>query len=510
MKKWIILGMLTMFFISAKAQNTNSIDKDSYKYNPGWYVGVHLGMPMGSGEFVSWGADKFHAGWNLGVNGGYRFSEILAFGLSANYGEMTLSEKKVPGSLSPQLGSDGKFYFDMPDNVNILNYSDLKSTVFLQRYGLHAKINILGLIKATQGGKWMCEIVPSIYLAETMTDIVTKADKKTVINDIHKWHFGCGINAQAMYALTDNLDLGLYVGITAYTGKSIDGLPTMHAASYTPEFGLKASWNFNAKTIKQKHNHNQGQDIEQKTISADGYDVDTISMKYKEAYDAQVNILLGKTIISWDNSLKGADLSHMKSACDSNMSILQENVVLFEDSDELQKRYEEWETQKRFIECYEGCVEAVSVAYNEETVNYFIEVGTAFRDAIPRGAFRSDMTSVLIKLDNYKEVSLHMAAIINGINNDVLGHRDLGNHNTRVLTAIRTAAKDYIDSYDLYAIQKISEYPYLKELYAKYLNDLEENPMCNSSVEKLVADMLGLDYMMLQRGECTIEFNVEE
>ena len=505
MKKLIILGLVTVFAFSAKAQDNDNSDKTSYERNPGWYVGAQLGVPMGNGEFASWGKDKFHVGWNVGINGGYRFSEILSFGISANWGEMTLTEKKSHALYAPLLGSDGKFYSAETEGIDLYDCSDLMSRVFLQRYGLHSNINILGLIKATQGGKWLCEIVPSVYLAESTTDILIKADKSEVVGNNHKWHFGYGVNAQAMYALTDNVNLGLYVGFTAYTGKSIDGMPVMHAASYTPELGLKATWNFNGIAIKQ--NVNQSQEHETNTKAIDAV---TISKKYKEAYEAQVKILIDKTPVVWNLSLKNSDLAQLKAACDNNMHILQENATLYEDSEELQQHCDEWAVQKRYIECYESCIAALKVDYNEESVNNWIDRGTEYRNSIPYGAFRADMTTVLILLNNYKESSLHLAMIINNVNGDVCKIRDLGNTTKRALNEIKDKAHKRIDGYDDYARDNISENPRLKELFDKYLADLDSNPICNSDVEKVVADMLGLDYEALKRGECTIDFNLED
>ncbi len=250
MKRTLLLTLsaLTLSSSLTLAQET-ATTKD---YNKGWYIGIQAGMPMAEGTFSSFGADKFRAGWNAGLHGGYRFTRVWSLEVNANWGQQVLTEQDCCYKRGYLLGMDWNRYHPhyIPEGTNVFQYKDLKSLTFLQRYGLQLNMNVLGFFTSLKESRWRLDISPAIYGVGSSSEIRLKSNNAYVRKNIDNWHFGYGGNAQVSYAVTKNLNLGIYGGFTHLTGAPLDGMPQIHLTNFIIDAGVKLTWNFGRKSRK--------------------------------------------------------------------------------------------------------------------------------------------------------------------------------------------------------------------------------------------------------------------
>ncbi len=218
----------------------------------GWYAGVQGGLPFGISSMSSFGADKTRAGWSAGIYGGYRFNPVLSLEAQAAWGEMNLSARNCcPGYW---LGCDGNRYEAAVASMEGWNYGDLKSRVATQRYGVQLNVNILGFFNSTKTSRWTLELSPQLSVVGTKAAFRTIADNAMAMKGATRWHLGAGGNLQASYAVTRNLNIGIYSGITYLTDKSMDGLPSsVHRNNFIWDSGVRIGWVFgkNGKEVRK-------------------------------------------------------------------------------------------------------------------------------------------------------------------------------------------------------------------------------------------------------------------
>ena len=140
----VLVSILSFSFAKAEAGNRNLPD------SKGWYLGVDGGLPFGLSTFSSFGHDKTHMGWAVGIYGGYRFNPIFSAELSARYGEVNLSAQDCCVERNYWLGSDGILYKAGVLGMDSWEYAQLKSHVRMGWYGARVNVHLLGLFhKAT-------------------------------------------------------------------------------------------------------------------------------------------------------------------------------------------------------------------------------------------------------------------------------------------------------------------------------------------------------------------------
>lgn len=209
----------------------------------GWYAGIQGGVPFGVSAFSSFGADKTRAGWSAGIYGGYRFNPVLSAEVQAAWGQVNLSARDCCPDY--WLGSDGNLYEASVAGMTGWGWHDLKSRVFMQRYGVQLNVNLLGFFAATKESRWTLELAPHLYAVGTKAEFRTITGNAQAMKDATHWHLGAGGNLQAAYALTEHLRIGIYTGMTYLTGQPLDGTPQhRHKANYIWESGLKLGWSF--------------------------------------------------------------------------------------------------------------------------------------------------------------------------------------------------------------------------------------------------------------------------
>ena len=208
-----------------------------------WYIGINGGVPFGVSAYSSFGQDKTRAGWSAGVYGGYRFNPVLSLEVQAAWGQTNLASR----GCCPDywLGSDGVLYEAAVAGMEGWAWNSLKSRVSTQRYGAQLNVNLLGFFAKTKYSRWTLDISPLLTAYGTKATFRPLDGGSDVLKDGTRWHFGAGGNLQASYAVTSNLNIGLYTGLTWLSGDPLDGTPEhLHKANYIWESGLKFGWRF--------------------------------------------------------------------------------------------------------------------------------------------------------------------------------------------------------------------------------------------------------------------------
>ena len=242
----VLVSILSFSFAKAEAGNRNLPD------SKGWYLGVDGGLPFGLSTFSSFGHDKTHMGWAVGIYGGYRFNPIFSAEFSARYGEVNLSAQDCCVERNYWLGSDGMLYNASVLGMDSWEYAQLKSHVRMGWYGARVHVNLLGLLRNTAHSRWTVAVSPHLYAVTTCADIQTLADHAEVMKGSTRWHLGYGASLQAGYQLTSNLNLGIYSGLTRLSGERMDGMPEhLHKNNFVWESGIRLGISF-AKTKKEK------------------------------------------------------------------------------------------------------------------------------------------------------------------------------------------------------------------------------------------------------------------
>ena len=239
---YLLIGLLLWQPCSLHAQQAadKGLPSDSATA-AGWYVGLHTGMPMSTANFSSFGADQFRPGWAAGLAGGYRFNALWALEVSATWGQQFMAERSCCFFRDYFLGTDGHRYKSVPTDLAGHYYKDLESRVFVQRYGVQAHMNVLALFAATKDSRWRAELSPGLSAVGTSATLLHKADASLQVGNNAAWHLGLGLGAQASYAVTPALSLGLYGGYTHLTGKPMDGMPQLHVTNGIIDAGLKVT-----------------------------------------------------------------------------------------------------------------------------------------------------------------------------------------------------------------------------------------------------------------------------
>ena len=245
MKRIIIPHLLIALLLwlpgSLRAEATAVADSLADNTAAGFYVGLHTGMPLAEANLASFAADKYRPAWSMGIHTGYRFTEAWSLELTAAWGQLFLAEQDCCQQYGYILGSDLKRYLPrrFPTDMDGISYADLLSRVFVQRYGVQANMNILGLFAPAGKSPWRLEFSPALYAVGTSASLVDKADKAPLAENVSSWHLGYGAQLSASYALTERMSVGLYGGFTQLTGKPMDGMPRIHSTNYIADAGVK-------------------------------------------------------------------------------------------------------------------------------------------------------------------------------------------------------------------------------------------------------------------------------
>lgn len=494
---------------AANAQDYKSEpDKQS---NPKWYAGAQVGMWMGESEFSSFASDKFRAGVGAGIHGGYRFSEIWGLEISANWGSLTLSEQERNAGYNFFLGDDWQRYSVVQDGQMGYYYNNLLSKVFVQRYGLHVSMNLLGMFEATKGSQWRCELVPAIYATSTSADVVLKDVKSPVRENITGWHLGYGVELNVLYALNDNIDLGIYGGFTHHNGNSIDGLPNKHPANYIADVGVRVSWKFGRSSRDKKSDKTSDIGLDEPRIRL---------QKEEELLNSEsVKSIMGDYSLVEYGQQHDYNYKELIAKFDSALEELGNYINLNNSSDRIRDRYNILNIHKECVETYAKCYRALTAnTYDKSNIDSLRIAASRCVEDEYFGSLTTqwgEMREIEDKLANYERAIYYFADLINTVNKSINKLRSHPNESDRI-------KKDIVDKFNevLKGLKDNSEiignyeeiignYEYLGWLFDGYKNEIERNPKAHTGVEAQIARMLGLDCEKLKGGEYRWDKNTQ-
>lgn len=240
----MINGVCSFISYSQKIDNTSIKERK-------WYGGVQGGPLFGVSTFSSFGADKTHVGWDAGAFAGYRFTPALSLEVQTAFSKMSLTVQDCCLDRNYWYGADGVRYNAPVFGMEGVAYGDLKSKVFMQRYGVQLNINLLGFFSRTMYGRWSVDLSPALSTVGTKADIQNNKSGQTLNKENTKWHVGLGGNLQVGYRVADRVQLGVYSGLTYLTGSRLDGMPKyLHKNNYTWGSGIRLGFVFGKKGKK--------------------------------------------------------------------------------------------------------------------------------------------------------------------------------------------------------------------------------------------------------------------
>lgn len=509
-KQWIILGVAMVYAVSVDAHKPTT--PPSLKSNTGLYVGAQAGMLMGESEFSSFANDRFRCGGGAGINAGYHISEILGVEVSANWGKLSLAEQERNNQYNFFIGQeDWKRYSVVPDGMDGYYYKELLSRVFAQRYGLHLRMNILGFFDATQRCGLRCELVPSIYATGTSSDVLIKDTKECVRNNIKNWQFGLGINVQIMYSLTEDIDVGIYGGITQNTGDPIDGLPNEHSANYIADVGVKMAWNFGRRKEFKPRTDDTLIIIPDTVVNRDT----TVIIEPKPIVDTQAKALINRMNLQMqDVSLveyEYKDFQDLKTKCQNLLDEV--NKYQTQDKDVVKSR-DDLDFYLQCIKEYQLGSSHLKLKYNKENIAKSIEEVRAIIQSPQRRDFfkdkqklKQDLQNVLGSLENYETMCHYFAYLVNSINGDkdIKEKREKRFKATNAVQDYNKQISEIIKRFDAdnTEFSGISPEHWVYNTKKQYIDNLKASPYAHSGKEDDIAELLGLDKDTLKNGGYT-------
>ncbi|WP_416980378.1 OmpA family protein [Alistipes ihumii] len=212
-----------------------------------WSVGLNAGIPFFWGDMLSMSADKTYIGFAIGVQGGYRISDLLAVSLSADYAQGKLGARGYAEDYL--LAPDGMTWY-VPQQQAMQRYGDLYSKVSLVNVGLSLDVNINRIFsKRAAEHRFTVWVSPTVYGQFFSADIYTKADDKRYSDGTTKpggLSLGLGGALSLRYRVTRNIDLQLKNSLFWMTDNRFDGIQTIfgktrHNAAWIPQIGVV--WN---------------------------------------------------------------------------------------------------------------------------------------------------------------------------------------------------------------------------------------------------------------------------
>lgn len=232
-----VLMTLSMLRASAQelpADNANRTD---------WYVGIDGGTAFGYATFKSFGADKTHIGVIGGAYGGYRFSKLLSAEMSFRLGSTTMTATDCCIRSQYWLGQDGLRYHAPVVGFEGWKYGELKSQTAIYDFAAQLNVNALALFSKTRQSKWTADISPRMGISVTQSDIRTLADDVIHIKGGYHTHFSFGGRLQVSRRIGEHFTVGIYSGLTFFTGRRIDNIPVhIHKSNYLWDSGLRLGY----------------------------------------------------------------------------------------------------------------------------------------------------------------------------------------------------------------------------------------------------------------------------
>ena len=212
-----------------------------------WTAGLNVGIPFFWGDMLSMSADKGYIGFAVGVQGGYRFSELLAVSFSVDYARGKLGARGYAEDYL--LASDGMTWY-VPQQQVMQRYGDLYSKVSLVNVGVSLDVNMNRIFsKQAADHRFTVWVSPTVYGQFFSADIYTKTGDKCYSDGTtkpDKLSLGLGGALTLRYRVNRDIDLQLKNTLLWITDNHFDGIrtpfgKTKQNALWLPQIGIV--WN---------------------------------------------------------------------------------------------------------------------------------------------------------------------------------------------------------------------------------------------------------------------------
>lgn len=212
-----------------------------------WHAGLNVGIPFFWGDMLSMSADKGYIGFAVGVQGGYRFSELLAVSLSVDYARGKLGARGYAEDYL--LAPDGMTWY-VPQQQAMQRYGDLYSKVSLVNVGLSLDVNMNRIFsRRAAEHRFTVWVSPTVYGQFFKADIYTESGDSRYSDgttEPDKFSLGLGGALSLRYRVTRDIDLQLKNSLFWMTDNHFDGIrtpfgKTKHNAAWIPQIGVV--WN---------------------------------------------------------------------------------------------------------------------------------------------------------------------------------------------------------------------------------------------------------------------------
>lgn len=218
--------------------------KDGSPSQPRWTIGLNAGIPFFWGDMVSLSADKKYMGFAAGIQGGYRFSRLLAVSLSVDYAQGKLGARDYARDYL--LAPDGMTWY-VPQAQDMRSYKDLYAKVSLVNVGLGLDVNLNRIFgKKAAERRFTVWLSPAVYAQFFDADVYTKdggnrySDGTTQPDNVS---LGLGGALALRYRIARNMDIQLKNSLFWMTDNLFDGIRTIygetrHNAAWIPQIGF--------------------------------------------------------------------------------------------------------------------------------------------------------------------------------------------------------------------------------------------------------------------------------
>ena len=212
-----------------------------------WYAALNVDIPFFWGDMLSMSADKTYAGFAAGVQGGYRFSTLLAVSLSVDYARGKLGARDYARDYL--LAPDGMTWY-VPRQQTLERYGDLYSKVSLVDVGLSLDVNVNRVFsKRAAAHRFTAWVSPAVHGQFFSANVYTRVDDKRYSDGTTApdgFSLGLGGALTLRYRLNRHVGLQLKNTLSWITDNHFDGIrtpfgKTKHNALWLPQVGIV--WN---------------------------------------------------------------------------------------------------------------------------------------------------------------------------------------------------------------------------------------------------------------------------
>lgn len=211
---------------------------------PRWSIGLNIGIPFFWGDMVSMSADKTYVGFAAGIQGSYRFGELLGVTLSADYARGKTGARDYARSY--QLAPSGMTLYSVGTDHSEA-YGELYSRVSLVNLGLGVDVHLNRLLgsRATRGC-FQAVLTPTLYGQFFSVDVFRKADGSRFSDgstEPDAVSLGLGGALSLRYRIAPAWEVQLKNSVLWMTDNCFDGIVTpyghaRHNALWMPQLGV--------------------------------------------------------------------------------------------------------------------------------------------------------------------------------------------------------------------------------------------------------------------------------